>query len=270
MFALLSFQFGFDIKKFVRAFISLPNYFISYLCVYQKLKSNNSHYRLKIYPCFHDNINQVSIIQNEYFIQDLYVANIVKNLPSTLHVDIGSRLDGFVSQCSLVKDLISYDYRQESQLKYGIHFSHVDLLDYDCVYGALNSHHGQRISISCLHTLEHLGLGRYGDKLSLQAFENGLSNLLLSTPVNSSLIISFPVGIPRIYFNAHRIIDIDTVIKYLDNHNFEFVEFSTIIRGEIVSSRDQIDINKHIESIRSVDYALAIFHVFKLKERVNS
>jgi hypothetical protein len=61
--------------------------------------------------------------------------------------------------------------------------------------------------VSCLHTLEHLGLGRYGDRVDPEAWQTGLARLAGLVAPGGSLWLSVPVGRRRVEFNAHRVFD---------------------------------------------------------------
>jgi hypothetical protein len=65
--------------------------------------------------------------------------------------------------------------------------------------------HGYCRSLSCLHALEHFGLGRYGDPVSYEGHLTGLANLTLMLQTGGRLYLSVPIGPQRIEFNAHRV-----------------------------------------------------------------
>jgi hypothetical protein len=58
-----------------------------------------------------------------------------------------------------------------------------------------------------MHTLEHIGLGRYGDPLNPLGDRVAMRELQRVLADGGSLLIVVPVGRPRIQFNAHRIYD---------------------------------------------------------------
>ena len=57
--------------------------------------------------------------------------------------------------------------------------------------------------ISCCHVVEHIGLGRYGDKLDNEGDLKAIQNLIKSSAKH--LLFVVPVGKPAVYFNAHRV-----------------------------------------------------------------
>nr|WP_246513729.1 DUF268 domain-containing protein [Azospirillum picis] len=61
-------------------------------------------------------------------------------------------------------------------------------------------------SASCMHVLEHVGLGRYGDPLDYDGDIKAMTELSRVVKPGGDLLIAVPVGaIPVIQFNAHRI-----------------------------------------------------------------
>ncbi len=70
-------------------------------------------------------------------------------------------------------------------------------------------------SISCMHTIEHIGLGRYGDPLDPEGDKRALAELQRVVRPGGSLLVVVPVGAPRIQFNAHRIYDPEMICAAL-------------------------------------------------------
>lgn len=48
-------------------------------------------------PCLHDRYEEAGTTESEYFWQDLLVARMIHDAEPQKHVDIGSRVDGFVA-----------------------------------------------------------------------------------------------------------------------------------------------------------------------------
>lgn len=60
-------------------------------------------------------------------------------------------------------------------------------------------------SLSSLHVIEHVGLGRYGDPLDPAGSRKAARELERVLAPGGDLYVSLPVGRPRVCFNAHRI-----------------------------------------------------------------
>jgi hypothetical protein len=69
-------------------------------------------------------------------------------------------------------------------------------------------------SLSCLHVVEHVGLGRYGDPLEPRGTELACAELARVLAPGGVLYVSVPVGRPRVSFNAHRVHSVSQVRRY--------------------------------------------------------
>lgn len=84
-----------------------------------------------------------------------------------------------------------------------------------------------------MHTVEHIGLGRYGDQIYYDGDIKAMSELARVLAVGGNLFFVVPVGNKSIIqFNAHRIFTKGQVIKYFINLWFDLKEFSLIPENE--------------------------------------
>lgn len=72
-------------------------------------------------------------------------------------------------------------------------------------------------SLSCMHVMEHIGLGRYGDPLDYDGDLKACSELSRVLAPGGNLLFVVPVGRPRIQFNAHRIYSYEQVVSMFPN-----------------------------------------------------
>ena len=82
-------------------------------------------------------------------------------------------------------------------------------------------------SLSCLHALEHFGLGRYGDPVDVLGHERGLLNLHAVLEPEGILYLSVPIGEDRVDFNAMRVLGISTVLRLIEGR-FSLLSFSFV------------------------------------------
>lgn len=81
-------------------------------------------------------------------------------------------------------------------------------------------------SVSSLHVVEHIGLGRYGDPIDPEGMSLALKELVRVVAPGGRLYVSTPVGRPRICYNAHRVTDPVALIERL--RPLELETFSVI------------------------------------------
>jgi Caenorhabditis protein of unknown function, DUF268 len=84
---------------------------------------------------------------------------------------IGSRIDGFVAHVALFREIEVLDIRPMREQIPNIVFRQVDFMREDQPLADYCD------SVSCLHALEHFGLGRYGDPVDRDGHLRGFRNL---------------------------------------------------------------------------------------------
>jgi hypothetical protein len=82
-------------------------------------------------------------------------------------------------------------------------------------------------SLSCLHAIEHMGLGRYGDPLDISGHERAFAGLTKILKKGGVLYLSVPIGAERIEFNGHRVFSVSTILE-LGKPNYVLRDFSYI------------------------------------------
>jgi SAM-dependent methyltransferase len=141
----------------------------------------------------------------------------VETMPK-LHIDISSSL----YFCSLLSAFIPvkfYDYRPPKIVLQNLTSDFVDLLSLPFGDGTIKS-------LSCMHVVEHVGLGRYGDPLDPEGDLKAVAELTRVLSPGGSLLFVVPVGRPKIAFNAHRIYSYDQVVSYFSELTLQ--EFALI------------------------------------------
>ena len=68
-------------------------------------------------------------------------------------------------------------------------------------------------SLSCIHAIEHFGLGRYGDQIDPKAQEKFIFNVSKILSKNAIFYLGIPIGNNEIYFNSHRLMSLDFYIN---------------------------------------------------------
>lgn len=198
---MLSAQFGIDPRKALHSLRGVTRYLRDYL----RFRAQYSG-RLEFVPCLHDWYEESGTTKNEYFWQDLAVARMIFLEKPEKHVDIGSRVDGFVAHVASFREIEVLDIRPLSTAVPGIVFKQADLMNPVVDISSYCD------SLSCLHALEHFGLGRYGDPINPKGYEIGLSNMANILRPGGIFYLSVPVGVERVEFNANRVFNPNTIV----------------------------------------------------------
>jgi SAM-dependent methyltransferase len=208
------------------------------------------------YPCFEDSSQESGTASGHYFHQDLLVAGkIFKNNPIK-HVDIGSRMDGFISHVASFRQIEFVDIRNLSTQIDNIRFIQADIMDDNL---SLSNYCD---SISCLHALEHFGLGRYGDRIDYQGHLKGWNNIYKILKKGGKFYFSVPIGNQRIEFNAHRVFSLAYLLQMIKGR-YQIDSFSYVNDvGDLIKNAE---INENsISTNFSCHYGCGIFELTKL------
>ena len=216
--------FGLEPFKTFQALRGIPAYISDYL----KLKSQKQQFdRLFTFgqfkPCLGDRYTNSGQAKGHYFYQDLLVASRIFVNNPVRHIDAGSRIDGFVAHVASFRKISAIDIRPLSSHIHNVEFMQADLMN------LLPSElHAACDSLSCLHALEHFGLGRYGDPVRWNGYLIGFDNLLSILKPGGKFYFSVPIGPQRIEFNAHRVFSITYLLEIFRDRlildNFSYVD----------------------------------------------
>jgi hypothetical protein len=243
-------QFGFNPKKMLRGFLNLNKFYKDY----KKYKENYKG-KINIQPCLHDWYESAGDISSEYFIQDLHVAQLILNEDPIKHVDVGSRIDGFVANIASSREIEIFDIRTINKTFKNIVYRQCDIIIGDSKYINYTK------SLSCLHSLEHFGLGRYGDPINPNGYISSFENLTKMLQLDGLFYLSVPLGLELVEFNANRIFSLTTIMKLANDNSLIIENLYTISNGVL----SELTYTKEVETqINKLSYILGIF-VFRKK-----
>jgi len=205
------------------------------------------------YPCLDDFGDSAGVANGHYFHQDLYVAQCIYADKPERHLDVGSRIDGFVAHVATYREIDVADIRPIDSKVRNIRFHQVNFMNLDAVKSM-----GTWPSVSCLHALEHFGLGRYGDPVDPDGWLTGLKSLATVVNEGGVLYLSVPIGIQRIEFNAHRVFSPETILRAAETW-FEFCGFSYVNDEGDFFRLGSITEGQLPSDIEKMDYGCGIF-----------
>lgn len=208
---------GIDPRKF-RAIRHIPKY-VADRAAFKKAGGAITN----TYPVFGDFAQQAGSARGHYFHQDLLVATFINKANPVRHIDIGSRIDGFIAHVASFREIEVIDIRPLTDVGHAnIKFMQADLMSENKDAEAIAD------SISCLHALEHFGLGRYGDPIDPQGHIKAFKNLCKMLKPQGTLYISFPIGKENsVFFNANRSFHPRELLQWA-NGLFELVRFDFV------------------------------------------
>jgi SAM-dependent methyltransferase len=239
-------SFGLDPLRLVEAVRALPYYL-----------SNRRRYRAQLaagqgFPLsggWHfataDRFRPAGDTFGHYFWQDLWAADWLYRHGVRKHVDVASRMDGFVAHLLPFCEVTYVDLRPLPLAWPTLRFEQGSIL-------SLPFGDASVPSLSCLHVLEHIGLGRYGDPVNPQADREAAAELQRVLAPGGWLLFGTPVGRERLCFDAHRVYDPATIEKMFSP--LRLVEFNLI-----PDRADRIVGSASFDDARECEYGCGLF-----------
>lgn len=175
-----------------------------------------------LYPCLSNRFEPAGSAQGHYFHQDLHVAQLIYGTGPTKHVDVASRIDGFVAHVASFVPVEVFDFRPVRSSARNITFRQIDIMQKQ------PDMEGYCDSLSCLHALEHFGLGRYGDPVDYYGYRTAWENITMMIVPGGTFYFSVPIGPQRIEFDAHRVFALSFLMETMISPSFEIMSFAYV------------------------------------------
>jgi hypothetical protein len=157
-------------------------------------------------------------IDTHYVYHTAWAARRLFANPVAEHVDIGSD-HRFTTIASAFQPMRFLDYRPCPVHLANLKTGRANLLKLDLSDGSV-------ISLSCMHVVEHIGLGRYGDPIDFYGANKAMDELARVLAPGGLLYFVVPVGQPCVQFNTQRIFRASEIVHRFST--LELVEFSLV------------------------------------------
>jgi hypothetical protein len=232
---------GIALSKFgpYPAVLSLPRYFKDW---FHFVRLRGRAGLIDSFPCLLDRTSTTSF-DPHYFFQAAWLARMLAIERPESHVDIGSD----IRMLNVLSAFVPVEFLDYRPLK-------VELSGLSCqADNLLGLSRGDRTveSLSCLHVIEHVGLGRYGDPIDPEGSRKAAAELKRVLAPRGRLYISLPVGRERVCFNAHRVFDPDTVLGLFSGLRLESFSFVDDLGGYRESA--------NVQDAKGSDYACGMY-----------
>jgi len=202
------------------------------------------------WPCLFDRTSSTGI-DPHYFHQAVWAGRKIHVFDPPEHVDVGSDVR-YVGMLTTMMPVQFVDIRPLQ----------LDIPNYAGIDGSVLAMPFDDLSvrsISCMHVIEHIGLGRYGDPLDPEGSIKACAELQRVLADGGQLLVSMPIGSPRVQFNGQRVVAVREVIDMFSE--LTLVEMAMVdAKGKFlpqVSPEDQRI--AELEAMRA-DFGLGLFH----------
>ncbi len=182
------------------------------------------------FPCLNDNTAETGF-DPHYVLHTSWAARVLAKTKPKVHVSFGDSLY-FVGMTSAFTSMTFCDIR-ESRLPFrDIQEHRADLTSLPPSWTATLP------SLSCMHVLEHIGLGRYGDALDASGDRKAAAELARVLAPGGQLLMVVPMeDPPRVCFNAHRLYSYSQVMDLFPD--LSLLEFTLITNeGQFFENAD--------------------------------
>lgn len=188
------------------------------------------------FPCLTDRFESSGEASGHYFHTDLHVAQLIHERRPDRHVDVGSRVDGFVAHVAVSTPVEVMDIRPLTTSAKNIAFRQWDVMQPQAELEQYCD------SLSSLHALEHFGLGRYGDPVAYDGYRCAWENLSRMVRPGGSFYFAVPISQQqRVEFDAHRVFSVPFILDELVQDAFEVASFAYVDdAGELHTGVDHL------------------------------
>lgn len=229
-----------DMNKFLASIVGLPGYIFN-LFKYM-WKSKRWLINWDMYPILDEKV-KVTGVDYHYLYQQIWVFNEVNEKKPKNHYDVSST---YQMSCYLAGITKAHfvDLRPiEAEI------DNLEVLQGDIEN--LKFRDNSIESLSCLHVIEHIGLGRYGDNLNINGPEVACKELARVLKSGGFLYLSTPIGRERICYNAHHVFNPKTILKYFKDLKLESFN--------MVDDDGKLHKNIKLKEYQEKEYSLGMF-----------
>jgi hypothetical protein len=203
------------------------------------------------FPCLSD-ATPTTTFDTHYIYHCAWAARIIAASNPSVHTDISSD----IHLCTLISAFVPvkfYDYRPPTIRLSNLTVGRADLLSLPFGDRSVSS-------LSCMHVVEHIGLGRYGDRLGPDDDLKAMAELNRILALDGHLLFVVPVGKPTLRFNGCRIYSFEQIVSSFAG--LELLQFA-LIPDDALDAGIVLDADPAI--VKTQQYACGCFHFWRSK-----
>jgi hypothetical protein len=211
---------------------------------YRYLSESDQAPLIDIYPCLFDRTETTSYDSHYTYLNTWAFRRILEENPDK-HIDIGSQVS-FIATLSSILPVTFIDVRPIDINLSGLTAQKGSILK-------IPYSDQEIVSLSSLHVIEHIGLGRYGDPLDPEGSKKAIAELARVIAPGGKLYIGVPIGKPKTCFNAHRVFNPIKIVDWFADYGLTMENFSCVFDNGDYSE----NINPSV--LMEADYACGMY-----------
>ncbi len=237
----------------IKFFYGLTGYawFIRDWMRYKRFAPKEKIAGINLFPILDEKVS-LTPFDAHYYYQEIWAMKRILARKPKKHIDLASKYNfsGYLSQF-LPVDFV--DLRPINAHLPGLTIIKADILRLPYKSNSLSS-------LSSLHVIEHIGLGRYGDAVDPEGTKKAIKEMIRVVKPGGYIYLSLPIGEYRMCFNAHRIHTPEMIIEGFTK--CKLVEFSVVDdEGNLYEKADWRNYGK-------IHYGCGLF-IFRKRNRVS-
>jgi SAM-dependent methyltransferase len=237
-----------NVRRTIVGFSQYPHYFVDWMR-YRYLWGSDQAPLIDIHPCLFDRTVATSFDSHYTYLNAWAFRRILGENPDK-HIDIGSQVS-FIATLSSILPVTFIDLRPIDINLSGLTAQKGSILK-------IPYSDQEIVSLSSLHVIEHVGLGRYGDPLDMEGSQKAIAELSRVLAPGGKLYIGVPVGKPKTCFNAHRVFDPVKVIHWFAEYGLTMENFSCVFDNGDYSE------NTSPSELMEADYACGMYQFTRM------
>lgn len=234
----------------IKFFYGLTGYvwFIRDWIRYKKRAPNEKIVGINLFPILDEKVT-LTPFDAHYYYQEIWAMKQILKCRPKKHVDLASKYN-FSGYLSLFLPVDFVDLRPINAHLPGLKIIPADILH-------LTYKSNSVVSLSSLHVIEHIGLGRYGDSIDPDGTKKAIKEMIRVVKPGGYIYLSLPIGKYRMCFNAHRIHTPEMIINEFTKCTL--TEFSVV--DDNGNLHEKVDWRKYSE----LHYGCGLFIFQKIK-----
>jgi SAM-dependent methyltransferase len=232
-----------DPPRMFTACRALPKY-VGDLVRYRRAAAGQQAGDFRLYPILGQDTTTTEFDAHYVCLGEWAFRHIVESGVSE-HVDVGAQIN-WITCLATVVPTVTIDIRPLSMAFEGLESRMGSIL-------AMPFPDRSVASLSCLHVAEHIGLGRYGDPLDPLGTRKAVDELARVVAPGGRLYFGLPIGRPQVFFNAHRVHDPRTIVRWFADAGCTLHQFSAV--SDARDYRHDVDPASYAEE----EYACGMF-----------
>jgi SAM-dependent methyltransferase len=208
-----------DPRNVWRGIRDYPRYFRELFRYRRMVKAAGRTANYELYPTLHERTS-TTLFDTHYCYMGHWATKRLAEVPGADHVDVASQIS-WVMAIAATRRVRFVDIRPFETFLPNLTVETGSVL-------ALPLADRSIFSLSCLHVVEHIGLGRYGDPMDPLGSEKAVVELARVLAPGGRLLFALPVGQERVCFNAHRVHAPQTIITLFKRAGLRLASFSGV------------------------------------------